>query len=249
MLAVLPSRHAALKAFADVRLRQIAADEHDAADARLVRLPVALMVAVEDHVHALKHEALRVVLERQDALAAQNARTFTLNEVLNPREEAVGVERLVGRQRKRLHLLIVIVLQATMAVTVVVVGIGVALLLNERFPGNRTMRIVALLPWAVAPIATGVTWKLIFHFLYGLLNGVLFGLGIIPRYVGWLEEEFLAFHASILATVRGRNQHMNGGTLLANLDFFDFQWNLHASDFRKLPSAWCHAAIEVDDAS
>ena len=30
------------------------------------------MVAVEDHVHALKHEALVVVLERQDALAAQD---------------------------------------------------------------------------------------------------------------------------------------------------------------------------------
>jgi ABC-type sugar transport system permease subunit len=80
-----------------------------------------------------------------------------------------------------------------------VAGVGVALFLNEPFRGNRSMRVLALLPWAVAPIATGVTWKLIFHFLYGLLNGILFALGLIPRYVGWLEDEFLAFHAAVLA--------------------------------------------------
>jgi ABC-type sugar transport system permease subunit len=80
-------------------------------------------------------------------------------------------------------------------------GVSASLFLNERFRGQRTLRIIALLPWAVAPIATGVTWKLIFHFLYGLLNAVLFSLGLIPRYIGWLEDPFLAFHAAILAYV------------------------------------------------
>ena len=61
-----------------------------------------------------------------------------------------------------------------------VTGSVTALFLNERFPGNRAMRVLVLLPWAVAPIATGVTWKLIFDYLYGLLNAVLFGLGLIP---------------------------------------------------------------------
>src|SRR5215472_17092033 len=68
-----PSRHAAGEAFHDLLLGQLAADEDDAAFALLARLPRALMVAVENHVHALEHEALVVVLERQDALAAQNA--------------------------------------------------------------------------------------------------------------------------------------------------------------------------------
>ena len=80
-------------------------------------------------------------------------------------------------------------------------GVGASVFLNERFRGQRTLRIIALLPWAVAPIATGVTWKLIYHFLYGLLNAVLFSLGVIPRYLGWLEDPFLAFHSAILAFV------------------------------------------------
>src|SRR5215475_9945269 len=107
-----PSRHAAGEAFPDLLLRQLAADEDDAALALLARLPRTLVVAVENHVHALKHEALVVVLERQDALAAQNARPLRLHEVLHPGEELVRVERLVGLERDRLHLFVVIMLQA-----------------------------------------------------------------------------------------------------------------------------------------
>ena len=53
------SRHAFGKALADHALRQLAADEHEPAFALLGVLPVALVVAVEHHVHALEHEALR----------------------------------------------------------------------------------------------------------------------------------------------------------------------------------------------
>src|SRR5215831_14284801 len=121
-----PSRHAAHEPFPDLLLRQLAADEDDAAFALLARLPRALMVAVENHVHALEHEALVVVLERQDALAAQNARPLRLHEVLHPGEEFVRVERLIGLERDRLHLFVVIVPQAAVvamrvAVTMVVI--------------------------------------------------------------------------------------------------------------------------------
>src|SRR5215470_16282774 len=87
------------------------ADEDDAAFAFLARLPRALVVAVENHVHALEHEALVIVLERKDALAAQNVRPLDLHELLHPGKELVGVERLVGFERDRLHLLVVIVFQ------------------------------------------------------------------------------------------------------------------------------------------
>ena len=52
--------------------------------ALLVRLPGALVIAVENHVHALKDEALVVIFERQDALAAQNVRTLFLHQILHP---------------------------------------------------------------------------------------------------------------------------------------------------------------------
>ena len=67
-----------------------------AALALLAVVPRALVIAVEDHVHALEHEALGIVLERQDALGAQDARPVLGDQVLHPGKELVGIERLVG---------------------------------------------------------------------------------------------------------------------------------------------------------
>src|SRR5262245_7421780 len=122
------SRHAARKSFPDLLLRQLAADEDDAAFAFLAVLPGALVIAVEDHVQALEHETRGVVLERQDALAAQNARPLLLHEILHPGEELVGVERLVGLERHRMHLLVVIMLQAAAIVVVMMMAVTVAVL-------------------------------------------------------------------------------------------------------------------------
>src|SRR5262249_16436454 len=97
--AARPSRQAAFEAVPDLLLRQLAADEDDAAFALLVVLPWALVIAVEDHVHALEHESVRIVLEREDALAAQDVRPFCLHEVLHPGKELVGIERLVALER------------------------------------------------------------------------------------------------------------------------------------------------------
>src|SRR5262249_14550432 len=124
-----PSRRAAGEAFPDLGLGQLAADEDDAAFPLLARLPWALVVAVENHVHALKHKARVVVLERQDALAAQNARPLRLHEVLHPGEELVRVERLVGPERDRLHLFVMIMLQAAVVMVAVAVTMPVAMVM------------------------------------------------------------------------------------------------------------------------
>src|SRR5581483_8474393 len=116
-------RHAALETLADHLLRQLAADEDDAAFALLAVLPRPLVIPVQDHMHALEHEALRIVLERQDALAAQNVRSFLGDQILDPGKELVRVERPVGAQRHRLHLLVVIMLQAAAVMMVVAVTV------------------------------------------------------------------------------------------------------------------------------
>ena len=90
--------------------------------------PGPLMVAVQDHVHALEHEALGIVLEREDALAAQDARPVFSDQVLDPGKELVGVERLVGLQRHRLHLFVVIVLETCAMMTMV--GAMIAMAMN-----------------------------------------------------------------------------------------------------------------------
>src|SRR4029077_11786116 len=96
-------RDAAFESFGDHLARQIAADEDHAAVALLAVFPRPLVVAVEDHVHALEYEARIVVLEGEDALAAQNVRAFLLHQILHPREELVRIERLFALLPKRLH--------------------------------------------------------------------------------------------------------------------------------------------------
>src|ERR1700688_690333 len=95
------SSQAALEAGPDARLGQFPADEHDAALALLVVLPRALMVAVENHVHALEHEALGISFEGEDALAAQDVLAFLLHQGLHPGEELVRVERRLKLERDR----------------------------------------------------------------------------------------------------------------------------------------------------
>src|SRR5829696_4584614 len=100
----------AFEAFGDHFTGQIAADENDPTVALLAGFPWPLMVAIEDHVHALENEPLVVVFERENAFAAQNIRALLLHEILHPREEFFRIERLVSLQRNRLHLLIMVVL-------------------------------------------------------------------------------------------------------------------------------------------
>src|SRR5712691_527003 len=123
-----PSSNTAFKAVADLVFIEVAADEHDPALAPLARLPRPLVVAVEDHVHALEHEALGIVLERHDALGAQDARSVLGDEVLHPREELVGIERLVGLQRQRLHLLVVIVLHTVTMVVPMIIAVMIVIM-------------------------------------------------------------------------------------------------------------------------
>src|SRR5579871_339026 len=124
----LMSGDAALKTFGNGLARQVAADEDDAAFALLVFVPGPLVIAVENHMHALKHEALVIALERQDALAAQNVGPFLLHQVLNPGKEFIWIERLVAFQRNRLHVLVVIVLQAAVMMGVMVVVVVVVIM-------------------------------------------------------------------------------------------------------------------------
>src|ERR1700678_2314965 len=119
------SRRAFLEALADHALGQFAADEHDAALAFLGGAPVALVVAVEHHVDALGRGPLRIVLERQDALGAQDLLAFLGDQVLDPGKEFVRIERLVGAQRQRLHVLVVVVLQAAVIMMVMMVALAV----------------------------------------------------------------------------------------------------------------------------
>ncbi|MEO8137732.1 MAG: sugar ABC transporter permease [Betaproteobacteria bacterium] len=96
-----------------------------------------------------------------------------------------------------------ITLQFTVLVVTAVatLGICVALLLNLPFRGRNLLRTLILLPWAIPPVVNGLMWQWIYDSKIGALNGVLFSLGVIPEYRGWLSDPTSALLALAFADV------------------------------------------------
>jgi ABC-type sugar transport system permease subunit len=82
-----------------------------------------------------------------------------------------------------------------------ILALGIALLLNREFVGRNMVRMLALLPWAVPGVVNGIMWKWILNPSYGALNGLLYSLGIIDKYVIWLGSPAGALIMCILADV------------------------------------------------
>lgn len=75
-----------------------------------------------------------------------------------------------------------------------------ALALNRRFRGSGTVRMVMLLPWAVAPIVAGLMWRSLFHGSYGLVNASLVQVGLTDEYIQWFANPDLALLIAALGT-------------------------------------------------
>jgi ABC-type sugar transport system permease subunit len=89
------------------------------------------------------------------------------------------------------------------ALTVVIsvtLSLILALVLNETFRGRKAVRVLILLPWAVAPVVNGVMWRYLFQSNYGLVNAILSGLGLISHYQVWLDNAALALVIAAVAT-------------------------------------------------
>ena len=54
-----------------------------------------------------------------------------------------------------------------------------ALVLNRGFRGVSIFFMALLMPWAVASIVAGIFWRFIFDTHFGIVNGVLIGLGLM----------------------------------------------------------------------
>jgi multiple sugar transport system permease protein len=80
----------------------------------------------------------------------------------------------------------------TVALTTVI-ALAAASLLNSAFPGNRFVKPMVLLPWAVPGVIAGVMWRWMFNDSWGPVNAVLTWAGLIHDYVPWLNTSALAF--------------------------------------------------------
>ncbi|MDO8318114.1 carbohydrate ABC transporter permease [Rhodoferax sp.] len=76
-----------------------------------------------------------------------------------------------------------------MSVTaIMLIAMLMALLLNEDFRGRRILSAILLIPWAIPYVANGLMWKWIYDSGYGALNGLLFQLGLIDKYLVMLGD-------------------------------------------------------------
>lgn len=83
----------------------------------------------------------------------------------------------------------------------IVLGLLMALVLNERFRGRGIMRSALLVPWATSSVVVGILWAWVYDGQYGILNAVLYQLGLIRDYIPWLRDGFTALNLVALAWV------------------------------------------------
>jgi ABC-type sugar transport system permease subunit len=69
-----------------------------------------------------------------------------------------------------------------------ILALLIALLLNETFRGRKILSALLLVPWAIPSVANALMWKWIYDSGYGALNGALYQLGLIDKYLVWLGD-------------------------------------------------------------
>src|SRR5690349_2595193 len=99
-------RRTALKAAPQLRPVEVAADEHQPADARLALLPRADEIAVGDHVHRLEGEAPILASVIQDAFCPQQVRALLLQQHAYPGVELLRVDWPFDLEAHGCHILV-----------------------------------------------------------------------------------------------------------------------------------------------
>ena len=80
-------------------------------------------------------------------------------------------------------------------------GIIAALLLHSQKRFKNILTGMVLLPWIVPSVVQALTWRSIYDPIFGGLNPILMGLGIIDRPVAWLSEPATAMAAVVAVNV------------------------------------------------
>ena len=86
------------------------------------------------------------------------------------------------------------------AVLTVPLALATALVLNRRFRGSTIVGVAVLLPWAVAPIVTGLYWKFMFNSQFGLMTQLANLAGLAQGPVLWLNDSNTAMSIAAMAT-------------------------------------------------
>jgi len=82
-----------------------------------------------------------------------------------------------------------------------VIGLIVAIIINEPMPMRGVIRAIILLPWAMPTLVTVLTWRWMYHDLYGVLNYIFLQAYIIDQPIVWLGTREMAMPAVIVVNV------------------------------------------------
>lgn len=82
-----------------------------------------------------------------------------------------------------------VVFSVVSVTAIAIIALLVSLLLNQQFRGRRILSTIILVPWAIPYVANALMWKWIYDSGYGALNGVLYQLGFIDKYIVWLGDQ------------------------------------------------------------
>lgn len=78
-------------------------------------------------------------------------------------------------------------------------GLVVALALNCHFRGRSIIRTIVFMPWALSGVLTATLWGLLYNEHIGLLNIILFRLGLIHKHIAWTGNLNKVFGSVVVA--------------------------------------------------
>jgi trehalose/maltose transport system permease protein len=82
-----------------------------------------------------------------------------------------------------------------------ILGLIIAVTLDAHLPGRGLVRAAILIPWAIPTVVSAKMWAWMLHDLYGVVNAVLLGIGLIERPYAWLADPSLAMAAVVMVDV------------------------------------------------
>jgi multiple sugar transport system permease protein len=78
-------------------------------------------------------------------------------------------------------------------------GLGLALFVDRTIRKLNFIKTILMIPMMLPPIAAAITWKLIFQPQFGVLNEIMFRLGLPPQ--AWAGDVHLAMFSVVVADV------------------------------------------------
>jgi len=83
----------------------------------------------------------------------------------------------------------------------ILLGLTVALVLNEASLAARILKRLFLIPWALSFVVNAIMWGWMYNASYGIINEILYELGLISQFRSWLGDPNTALHALTIAEI------------------------------------------------